>query len=305
MKRIFVLFGLLLALEGCGGKEPGSVSITSGSFRLGCDEAVLPVINHEVQEFTRLYTGASVAVQSGQAREIIAAFAADSLKTIVCARELNREERDALTAAKVPMQEYLLARSAVAVVANPGVPVKELRIGQLDTIFSGGITRWPGNRALMIELAVGGVNSSVNEVFRKTVLGNGGFDPSAKPFSSGAQLLDFVKRTHGAVGIIGLNELGASYDGLSVLAISSPAMRPDSTYAPDEYYAPIQGYVYTGYYPVLASVYVYTRDIEQDVSMGFIAFMTSFAGQKIIQTDGLAPETMPVRVVHLKPQQTD
>jgi len=305
MKRLFVVLGVAFLLGGCGGKEPGSVSITSGSFRLGCDEAVLPVINHEIQEFTRLYSTASVDVKSAGAREIIAEFAADSLRTIVCARELNKEERDALAAAKIAIQEYLVARSAVAVVANKDVPVDRLRVGQLDTVFGGGMTRWPGKRGMMIELAVGGLNSSVNEVFRHAVLGGAGFDPAAKPFATGPELLAYVQRTSGAIGIVALNYIAAGAEEVNVISLASPAMRPDSTFAPGEYYSPHQAYVYEGYYPVIAPVYVYTRNIEQDVSMGFTAFLTSAAGQKIFQSDGLVPATMPVRLVHLTSQQVN
>ncbi len=295
----------LIVLGGCGGKEPGATSITKGAFRLGCDEAVLPVMQHEVREFTRLYTDANVTLRQAEAREVIAEFAADSIGTIVCARELNKEERDALAAAKVSIQEYLVARSAVAVIAHRDVPVTQLRVGELDTIFSGTVTRWPGKSRMMIELAVGGLNSSVNEVFRRTILKGSGFDPAAKSFSSSGELASYVAATPGAVGILGLNWLGGIDPGVTVISLASSAMRPDSTYAPGEYYSPHPAYVYQGYYPVSAPVYVYTRNIEQDVSMGFIAFLTSAAGQKVFQNDGLVPATMPVRLVHLTSQQVN
>jgi phosphate transport system substrate-binding protein len=309
MKRLlFPVCTILLSIvlvEGCGGKEPGSASITKGTFRLGCDEAVLPVMQHEIQEFTRLYTDANITVRDAEAREIIAEFASDSIRTIVCARELNREERDALAAAKVSIQEYLVARSAVAVIAHRGVPVTRLRVGELDTLFSGTVTHWPGKHGMIIELAVSGLNSSVNEVFRKSVLRGGGFDPAARSFPSGKELLSYVSTTPGALGILGLNALGGNEEGVNVIAVASSAMRPDSTYAPGEYYSPHPAYVYQGYYPVIAPVYVYTRNIEQDLSMGFIAFLTSVAGQKVFQNDGLVPATMPVRLVHLTSQQVN
>jgi phosphate transport system substrate-binding protein len=305
MKLILPLVCMILIVEGCRGKEPGSVSITKGSFRLGCDEAVLPVIQHEVREFTGLYTGANVTVLDAGAREIIAEFAADSIRTIVCGRELNREERDALAAAKVSIQEYLVARSAVAVIAHRTVPVAHLRAGELDTIFSGTVTHWPGKHGVIIELAVGGLNSSVNEVFRKSILKTGGFDPAARSFASEKELISYVSRTPGAIGILGLNWLGGNDADVTVISVATSAMRPDSTYAPGEYYSPHPAYVYLGYYPVIAPVYVYTRNIEQDVSMGFIAFLTSGAGQKVIQNDGLVPATMPVRLVHLTSQQVN
>ena len=142
-------------------------------------------------------------------------------------------------------------------------------------------------------------------VFRKIVLRGGGFDPSARAFNSGNDLLPYVRKTQGAIGIIGLNQLGANTESLTVIDLATPAMRPDSTFAPREYYSPHPAYVYQGYYPVVAPVYVYTRNIEQDVSMGFIAFLTSVAGQRVFQNDGLVPATMPVRLVHLTSQQVN
>jgi phosphate transport system substrate-binding protein len=295
----------ILVMGGCAGKEPGSTSLTKGTLRLGCDEALLPVMQHEVREFTSVYTEAKVSLRDAEAREIIAEFAADSIRTIVCARELNKEEHDALAAAKVSIQEYLVARSAVAVIAHRSVPVTQLRVGELDTIFSGTVTHWPGKRGIMVELAVGGVNSSVNEVFRRSILKGGGFDPAARSIPASKDLLAYVSGTPGALGIIGLNRLTGNEAGVNVIDLASPAMRPDSTYAPGAYYSPHPAYVYQGYYPVVAPVYVYTRNIEQDVGMGFIAYLTSAAGQKVFQNDGLVPATMPVRLVHLTSQQVN
>jgi phosphate transport system substrate-binding protein len=286
-------------LTGCGGKEPGSTQLTKGKLRLGCDEAVLPLVRREVSEFTRLYTEASIRIDSGGARTLISDFANDSIRVIVCARDLNKEERDALSAAKVQFQEYKFARTAVAVIEHPGLPTSRFRVGELDTVFSGGMTRWPGKNRLMVELAVGGLNSSVNEVFRKSVLTGGGFDRAAKPFTSSLDLLEYVARTPGAIGIIGLDWLKENQGMVNVAAVASPAMRPDSTYAPQEYYSPAPAYVYLGYYPLYAPVFIYTREIERDLADGFIAFLTSAAGQKVVQNGGLVPVTMPVRLVHL------
>ena len=294
-----------LVVVGCGGKEPGATTITKGAFLLGCDDALLPVVNHEIQEFTSLYADAHVTVRGAGAREIIAQFAADSIRTIIVGRELNKEERDALGAAKVGIQEYLVARSAVAVIANRSVPVTQLRVGELDTLFSGTITRWPGKGGRMVELAVCGLNSSVNEVFRKSVLRGGGFDPAARSFSTETDLVKYVRTTPGAVGILGLNQLAGNDADVTVIPLATSAMRPDSTYAPGEYYSPHPAYIYLGYYPVIAPVYIYTRNIEQDLSMGFIAFLTSGTGQGIFQKDGLVPATMPVRLVHLTSQQVN
>ena len=289
----------MIIATGCGGKEPGSTQLTKGTLRLGCDEAVLPLVRREVDEFTRLYAEASIRVDSGEARALVSAFASDSLRVFVCARALNKEERDALAAAKVEFREYEFARTAVAVIEHPGVAATRFRTGELDTIFSGKLSQWHVKKQTMIELAVGGLNSSVNEVFRKAILGNGGYDRAARTFASSPELLEYVGRTPGAIGIVGLDWMKGHEESVTVAALASAAMRPDSTVAPQEYYSPAPAYVYLGYYPLYAPVYIYTREIERDLADGFIAFLTSVAGQKVVQNNGLVPVTMPVRLVHL------
>ena len=299
MKRFAAALCAVIIAAGCGGKEPGSTQLTKGTIRLGCDEAVLPLVRREVEEFTRLYAEAVIRVDSGEARSLVSDFVIDSLRVFVCARALNKEERDALAAAKVEFREYAFARTAVAVIEHPGVAVTRFRVGELDTIFSGSATRWPAKKQTMIELAVGGLNSSVNEVFRRAILGNGGYDRAARAFGSSPELLAYVERTPGAIGIVGLDWMKGHEGNVNVAALASAAMRPDSTFAPQEYYTPAPAYVYLGYYPVYTPVFIYTRAIDRDLADGFIAFLTSVAGQKVVQSSGLVPVTMPVRLVHL------
>jgi phosphate transport system substrate-binding protein len=143
----------------------------------------------------------------------------------------------------------------------------------------------------------------VNEVFRQKVLGGSGYDRAAKPFTSSTMLIDYVGHTRGALGIVGLDWLKDHDAHVTVLGVASPAMRPDSTFAPDEYYTPVQAYVYLGYYPISTPVYIYSREVERDLGDGFIAFVTSVAGQKVVQAGGLVPATMPVRLVQLTSRQ--
>jgi phosphate transport system substrate-binding protein len=299
--------GLILlcaCLAGCGGKEPGSARLTTGALRVGCDEVIVPVMERQIAEFTSQYPDAQVSLRSDQARSVVVDFGQDSVRVIVLARALNEEEREALNRAKVDFQTYEVARSAVAVVAHRNIPSVSLRVGQLDTIFSGGQTHWPDAKRTLIHLAVSGINSSVTETFRTSVLTTGGgYDRSARPFASGQELIDYVSTTPGAIGIVGVNWLKGNEERIVIISVASAAMRPDSTSAPQEYYSPAQAYVFLGYYPITCPVFIYSREVNRDISVGFISFVSSAAGQKVFQNNGLVPVTMPVRLVHLTSQQ--
>jgi phosphate transport system substrate-binding protein len=302
MKRVLIVAWACILILGCGGKEPGSTQLTKGTLRVGVDEVVAPVMASEASEFSSQYAGSAITFRAGSARGVVADFAADSVRIIALARRLNVDERNALAAGKVTFEEYEVARTAVAVVANRKNAVTKLRMGELDTIFAGAQTRWPDRS--MIHLAVSDVNSSVTEVFRSAALKTGGgYDPSARVFPGGKELIDYVAATPGAIGIVGVNWLAGNNDRIAVVSVASAAMRPDSTYAPGEYYSPAQAYVFLGYYAIGAPVYMYSREVNRDLGLGFIAFVSSAAGQKVIQNSGLVPVTMPVRLVQLTSQQ--
>ncbi len=298
---IVLLAGVLGA--GCT-NEPGSKTLTKGTINVECDEAIAPVIQKEIDDFHTQYTTAHVIQRVVEARVAISDFANDSVQVIVCARPFNKEERDALATAKIQFQEFRVALSAVAVIVNKDVPVERLRVSELDSILTGAITQWPvkGFRRV-IDLAIGGPNSSANEVVKTTVMKGKPFALSATPFDSSARLVEYVRRTPGALGIVGLNWLQGFEQDVTSLALGTPGYSPDSTEAPGQYYKPVQAYVFQQYYPITTPVYIYSRETSVDVGLGFVSYVSSAAGQKIFLNNGLVPVTMPVRLVHLTSEQ--
>jgi phosphate transport system substrate-binding protein len=152
-----------------------------------------------------------------EGREAIANFASDSIRVIATGRELNKEEKTALAAAKIQYQDYRVALSAVAVIANRKNPRNELRLGEVDSMFTGEKTRWPGKK--VIDLAVGGLNSSTNEVFKALVLKGKPFAFSATPFISSSELLEYVRKTPAALGLINLSWLKGVTDEVTIKSL--------------------------------------------------------------------------------------
>ncbi len=295
MKRALILVALLLA--GCG-REPGTTVITKGALTVECDDAVVPVMRQQIDEFQRQYTDARLTLRPAEAREAVVDFAHDSVGVIVIARQLDKEEHDALTDAKIQYQEYRVAMSAVAVIVNKKNPLTQLRMGELDSVFSGGVTRWTGAmRKYPIDLVIGGINSSTNAVFRRVALKGGPFALSATMMDSTGALIAYVAKTPNAIGIVGLNWLENSGDRVRVVALGIPGTRPDSTEPVGKYYLPEQYYVYKEYYPLSTPVYVYDREASIGLGYGFISYVSSLPGQRTFQKSNLVPVTLPVRWV--------
>lgn len=289
-------------LAGCGGKEPGSAQLTKGTLRIEADEAVFPAARAEGEEFQRQYPDSRIDIQPADARAAISDFSMDSVQVIITGRRFNKEERDALTASKILFEEYRVALSAVAVIANREVPLKQLRVSQLDSILTGAVTQWPA-KAGAVDLVIGGRNSSINEVVRDSVMHGAGFTMAATPIDSSAARIAYVRSHRGAIGLVGVNWLRGEDQDLTVMSLGTPGVRVDSTEPPGQYYSPAQAYVYKGWYPIETPVYIYSREIDRNVALGFISFVTSGPGQKVFLNNGLVPATMPVRLVNLTSQQ--
>ncbi len=299
---IAALIVLALGLAACS--EQRKISTTYGSVSIECDESVAPVLQLGVDDFQRSYKEASVAMRSVEDREAIANFLNDSVELIVSAREFNPGEKDFVKKLRVELQEYKIALDAIAVIAHKDREPKHLRLTELDSIFSGALIRWPGQRGNnVIDIVIGGVNSSTNEVFRETILKGKAFSLSATPMSSTEKLVEYVHTHQNAIGIAGVSWLKGRDEQLTVYGLGDPNSRPDSTQPVGKYYAPVQAHVHRHYYPLWRTVYVYNRSIHKDVGFGFIAYLSSAQGQKVFLNNGLVPVTMPVRLVDITSQQ--
>ena len=300
-RRVGLFIAVCGVLVGCSGKEPGSTQLTKGALKIQADEAILPSVRGEAQEFQQEYPGSRIEIQPADARAAISDFALDSVRVIITGRSLNKEERDALTAAKIQFDEYRVALSAVAVIANSENPLNQLRVSQLDSILTGDITQWPARHG-PVDLVIAGRNSSINEVVRTTIMQGKDFTMAATPIDSSLARIEYVRTHRGAIGLVGVNWLRGLDNDVTIMALGTPGARPDSTGPPNQYYSPAQAYVYKGYYPISTPVFIYSREIDRNVALGFISFVTSGPGQKVFLNNGLVPVTMPVRLVQLTSQ---
>ncbi len=288
-------------LVGCQERKP--VSTTSGSLRMEVDESVSTVFKAIAESFQRSYTGADIRIDPVEARAAIADFINASVRVIATAREFNEEELGVLK--KYPDIEwkgYKCALDAIAVIGHRNNPWKQLRLSELDSIFSGELTRW-GGKGKLIDVAIADVNSSTNEVFQNKILKGKPFTPTAEKFPTSDSLIRYVQRNPNAIGIVGVNWLQGREDSLTVFSLGQPGSRPDSTEPFGRYYLPLQAHIYRQYYPLTRPVYVYSREHGYSLAAGFITYITSRFGQQLFLNQGLVPVTMPVRLVETTSKQ--
>jgi phosphate transport system substrate-binding protein len=140
-------------------------------------------------------------------------------------------------------------------------------------------------------------NAGEFEVVATKIIHGQKFGPANRAGSS-PEMLSFVVNHPAALGFVSIGWLGDYKDKVKVLELSDPAA-PDSLGIQGQYFTPHQAHIYRGYYPLTSDVYIYSRADMYSVAAGFITFVTSAPGQKIVLNDGLVPATMPVRLVEI------
>jgi len=307
MKRLklpgWIIVGIAqFSTIGCPQRQ--EVSTTKGNVTIECDEAIMPVMHQQVDDFRRSYQEAYITLSAVGARAAIVDFLNDSVQIIATARPLNNEELGAVNTARIEYREYNIAFDAVAVIMHKENPTKQLRVSELDGILTGELTKWPGVKPQRgpIELALSGVNSSTNEIVRSSIMENKPFSPAASYFESSHDVVAFVSDNLNAIGIVNISWLKGFEDQVTVAGIGSAPIPPDSV---ARFYSPAQANIYRGLYPLSTKVFMYNREIQRTVGLGFIAYVSSVPGQKIFQQNGLVPATMPIRLVETTSKQVN
>ena len=120
---------------------------------------------------------------------------------------------------------------------------------------------------------------------------------------SNEEVIDYVSKTPGAMGVIGANWIGNVSDStrlsfnesVRVMAVSNSG---HATVANS--FKPYQAYLALRQYPLTHDVFILVNDPRNGLPTGLMTFLTKDRGQRIILKSGLVPATQPVRLVNVK-----
>lgn len=279
---------------------------TQGSLVMMTAEDIYPVIDLQVQTFTRIYEKAKITDLQTSTRDAVVQMLNDSVKLIVIPRELNAEEKKIVQKNSLDISSIKIAYDGVAVIVNERNGVKNITVQMLHDIVSGKVTSWssvPGSHlSSATVVGIQNQNSGVYEFVHQRIIPGDSFTNQVNICASIPDVISTVSEHPNAIGFIPISWLKDQPNTIAVLAVGDPAFKRDSTSTTMEYFTPEQAYIYQTYYPLSRPVYLYTHNSGGGVALGFASFAAGAEGQKIIVKNGLVPATMPVRLVHLNNQ---
>ena len=282
---------------------------TSGEISIVCDESYEPLVSVESDTFHSLYKNATVHIKylpEGEAfRELVNN---DSIRLIICSRELNQSEKDYFNGRKIIPRVTKVAIDAVAIVVNNENSDSLIKFEQLRNLVTGNFTSWKqvnSKSPLDSVILVFDKSGSANARYLQQIFG---LTKSSLPgnwfaVNSNAEVVEYVNHNKNALGIISVNWISDRDDPMAnqflnrirVVELSPP----DTSRYSGEYFKPYQAYIALKQYPLTRDVFIISREGRNGLGTGFAAFMAGDQGQRIVRLMGMLPATMPVRLIRV------
>ncbi len=291
---LIILLSSSLTITGCGQrKEPQSP--LSGYITVKGSDQALPAMMEAAYSFMDLYQKAKILVVGGGSNVGLAAIFIDSAQIAVSTRPMTPEEKKRAEDAGFKIGEFMIAKDGIAIVVNPLNPVEKLTVNQIVDIFTGKIKNWSkvGGKNWPIRVLIWGENSGTHSYFKDSILLGKDYIDNALRFEYTETLAKQIAEDKGSIGAVSAARIYRSWSPLvedvrmKALAVSREAK--------GSYILPDEATVHGGEYPFVRHIYLYTPQPAKNLDAGFVSYLTSSAGQKILAANGFVPITVPVK----------
>lgn len=297
-RRISVVLLAVLAALAFGGcshqtyNRKTEESVTSGKIVVVCAREALDAIARAQSAFEALYPAAKIVVRPGTSREAIAELFGARCDLAVISRDLLPEERRAAVEGKLAVDGYPFARDALVMVVHPNNQVENAAIEDLRRVYGGEIRNWSalGGQGGEIVPVVQSPNADVTDFFEEAVMAGEPMRARAVTAESDSEAARRVAREPRALGFVSLSHVTRDVRPLNIAPLAGLS-----------YWKPDPEAIYKGSYPLSRLYRLEVRDKCPPLANGFITFLTSADGQKIVHDAGLVPTSIPVRFVRRSP----
>ena len=255
------------------------LSISASAQRIkGCD-TVLPVAQQTAERFMNQHPDTRVTVTGGGTGVGISALLDNTTDIAMASRPIKFSEKMKIKSAGEDVAEIVVAYDALAVVAHPSNPVKQLTRQQLEDIFRGKITNWKqvGGDDRKIVVYSRETSSGTYEFFKESVLKNKNYMASSLSMPATGAIIQSVSQTKGAIGYVGLAYVSPRVKTLSV------------SYDGKHYAAPTVENATNKTYPIVRPLYYYYNVKKKAEIDPLIQYILSPDGQDIIKKSGYIP----------------
>jgi phosphate transport system substrate-binding protein len=249
-------------------------AIAAGNVVIKGSTTVLPVAQATLEAYMKTRPGVNISLSGGGSGEGIKALIDKSTDIANSSREIKDQEIQLAKTKGVNPKAHIVAIDAIVPIVNPKNKVQNLTIDQLSQIYQGKITNWKdvGGENLQIVVISRDSSSGTFESWGELVLHKAKVTPKAQMQASNGAIVQAISKNRYAIGYIGFGYLNKTVKALSVNGIPANMQTALSKQ-----------------YPVARPLYMYTDGEPKGEADGFLKYVLSPAGQKLVAKEGFIP----------------
>ncbi|MBC7873189.1 MAG: substrate-binding domain-containing protein [Ferruginibacter sp.] len=287
---IFVaVFYSTLLLTGCKSYKEQEDELpdnrNKGSINVSADESFKPVIDEMVQVYESNHPGTKINVNYKPEADCLHDMLTDSVRMVIVTRHFNPDEKSLMVdSMKVSPRSMTIARDGIAVIVHPTAPDSLFRMTDIREILTG---RFKKN---LIPVFDGIKATSTVRFIIDSVLRQDSLTSKAMAARSSEAVLDYVSKTPGAVGFIGVSWIGNPEDTSQLSFLKKVRVAGiECTDIPDAFVKAYQANIYIKRYPMVRDLVYILKENHKGLGTGFANFMSGEIGQLIFKRAYLAP----------------
>lgn len=281
-------------------------TLTNGKATIYADEAYTNILNDQRFVYNIRYADAQIELGFMSEDSAMNALLDDKVRIAVVGEMPSQKNLDYFKSKGDPLVITPIASDGIVVIVNKDCPLDKLTRNQLTQLLTGKITDW---QELVKNDKVGGKillgfnmkGSGVVNYFRKHYLKKDEqFSPYSGTFKGVTNLLDSLIDHPNMIGFIPYNFISDKDDPLcKAIKRDFKVISLQSLKDTNEFVLPSQSSIGDSAYPLIRKVLVINHEGKSGLGTGFVIFMASHQGQRLMLKAGLLPHTMPGRAVRI------
>lgn len=213
----------------------------------------------------------------------------------IVTRRLAGPEENLLLKETIRPVQLKCATSGIALICNPNATDSLIDLSTFKQMLS--VQKESLGEIFSGQIVFDQPNSGIVRYLRDTLRLSDSLSRHCFAVKSNAKVVEYVSKNQMALGLIDLSWISDQDDSTAnefLEIINVLAIRSDSGY-----YQPYQAYIAQGKYPLSRDVILISREARSGLASGFMAFVASDRGQRIVLKSGLVPATMPIRILEV------
>lgn len=256
-----------------------------GTIRVSADESFKPVIDAQVQVYESHYPNARIIVDYKAEADCLRDMLVDSVRMIIATRENTQLEKEAVAdSLKTELKSLVIARDAIAVIVHPESEDSFFTMTEIKDILKGSFNK------TLIPVFDGVKATSTIRFIIDSILKGETLTPKAIAARSSEGVIDYIAKTPGAVGFIGVSWVGNKDDTAQLGFLKKVKIcYLESRYLKERYVIPLQVNIADRNYPMVRDLVYILKEKYKGLGHGFANYLSEEIGQLVFKRAYLMP----------------